>query len=249
MTRFQIVGIFEDKICTSTEFNGDGYFTGHGHEICSKFSEIKTEKGYVGLVSLINRTFRYERPLIYNNIEEQDLDFYNYAEGTDYYSVWFSDYLYIKNFTKEDKVIFDDKGTKIIIHPQGWVTLNFGELYVPRKEDEKYKNQPSNNIEINEEEVILCIIRNCGWDIDASEEDRDITLIKYSPAGEDLSFSVNKENIVEEIKQYAENFDVDEHVKMWIDAPGAPSSIRQLLEDAEWIENDLQELVEALERR
>ena len=33
MTRFQIVGIFEDKILTAGEFNGDGYFEGgHGEE-------------------------------------------------------------------------------------------------------------------------------------------------------------------------------------------------------------------------
>ena len=46
-------------------------------------------------------------------------------------------------------------------------------------------------------------------------------------------------------------FDVDEHVEMWIEARrngvrGVPSSIRELVEDAEDIDKMLEELADAL---
>ena len=53
------------------------------------------------------------------------------------------------------------------------------------------------------------------------------------------------DDLQRQVEEYANDFDVDEHVKLWIDGPGAPS-IRGLLEDAEWIEEDLQRLAEAL---
>lgn len=54
MTRFQIVGIFEDKILTAGEFNGDGYFDGMGKEVCREFAKITTEKEYRKLVKDTN---------------------------------------------------------------------------------------------------------------------------------------------------------------------------------------------------
>ena len=41
MTRFQIVGIFNDKVLTAGEFNGDGYFEGRGKEVCEGFAKIR----------------------------------------------------------------------------------------------------------------------------------------------------------------------------------------------------------------
>lgn len=76
---------------------------------------------------------------------------------------------------------------------------------------------------------------------------------KYSPAGEDFSISVsdNPETIVREVIKVAENFDVDEHVELWLDArksgvSGVPNSIRDLLEDAEAIQEMLCELSDKL---
>ena len=57
MTRFRIVGIFNDHICTSTEFNGDGYFEGHGHEICECF---ENSTSYKNILKDINESFEYE---------------------------------------------------------------------------------------------------------------------------------------------------------------------------------------------
>lgn len=82
-------------------------------------------------------------------------------------------------------------------------------------------------------------------------KDGSVDVAKQSPAGEDFSFGVSLENFVDEVKQYAAYFNVDEHVEMWIVARregvcGIPSSIRELVEDAEAIDKMLQELAAAL---
>lgn len=80
-------------------------------------------------------------------------------------------------------------------------------------------------------------------------KDGSVDLQKYSPAGEDFSFGVSLEKFVDEVKQYAAYFDVDEHVELWVESRGkrgVPSSIRTLVEDAEAIDKMLQELAAAL---
>lgn len=72
---------------------------------------------------------------------------------------------------------------------------------------------------------------------------------QYSPAGEDFSFYVNAEKAETEIYEYYDNFDVDDHIEMWVKArengtSGVPS-IRRLVEDAEAISEMLKELAEA----
>lgn len=77
-----------------------------------------------------------------------------------------------------------------------------------------------------------------------------IELEKHSPAGEDFSFTVSAENFVKNVKEYADNFDQEEHIEMWIEArrnkvAGVPS-IKELVKDAEDIDAMLKELAEAL---
>lgn len=70
-----------------------------------------------------------------------------------------------------------------------------------------------------------------------------------SPAGEDFWFSIMHDNNVEEaiveIKRYAYDFDTEEHVKMWIDGPGAPD-IETLVEDAKAIQEMLDEIADGV---
>lgn len=88
------------------------------------------------------------------------------------------------------------------------------------------------------------IVEQLNWIV--HDEDPDyIELEKYSPAGEDFIFSVEKENLVENVKAYAREFNVDEHVRLWIDGigeNGVPDSISALVEDAENIREMLFEL-------
>lgn len=76
---------------------------------------------------------------------------------------------------------------------------------------------------------------------------------QYSPAGEDFSFIVNTvtpKEIVEQVVEYADDFDIDEHIEMWIEAKrngvlGVPST-RELVCDAEDISKMLNTLTERL---
>lgn len=69
----------------------------------------------------------------------------------------------------------------------------------------------------------------------------------YTPAGEDFCFVVSKPNEHGELWDYANNFDVDEHVELWMDKRGkngVPQTVRELVEDAEWIRDRLLVLAE-----
>lgn len=82
-----------------------------------------------------------------------------------------------------------------------------------------------------------------------------ITLERFTPAGEDwcptIWFDGTNDGFVESVRELYEDFDVDEETEMWIEGRGKngiPSSIRVLVEDAEWKENTLGELAEELEK-
>ena len=101
---------------------------------------------------------------------------------------------------------------------------------------------------MNERKREIC--EELDWKVTAYE-DGTVELEKYSPAGEDFSFVVKADGFVENVKEYAAGFDVDEHIEMWIMAKrsgtqGVPSA-RELVHDAEDIDKMLQELAAALE--
>ena len=73
---------------------------------------------------------------------------------------------------------------------------------------------------------------------------RDIEF--YSPENEDVYETIwydgTDEGFIEAFRINAENFDPDEHAELWIESRGTngvPSSIRDLIEDADWIKNTL----------
>lgn len=81
-------------------------------------------------------------------------------------------------------------------------------------------------------------------------DDGRVELQWYSPAGEDFSICVNVDNFAESVSEYAENFDIDEHVEMWIDArrsgvSGVPSA-SELVKDSREIKKELRRLAKAL---
>jgi len=95
------------------------------------------------------------------------------------------------------------------------------------------------------------VCENLDWTV--REYENDIELQKYSPAGEDFFFTVNKENFLTEVINYAEYFDADEHAEMWVDnmhtVSGVPQSIRTLIDDADAIKEMLLELANKLSIR
>ncbi len=94
------------------------------------------------------------------------------------------------------------------------------------------------------------ICERLGWYV--LSEDNDIMLEQFSPAGEDFFFYADKKNFAESIREYAENFDPDEHAAMWIEnmktVKGVPQSIRVLIDDADTIKEMLAELSEQINK-
>lgn len=94
------------------------------------------------------------------------------------------------------------------------------------------------------------ICERLEWSV-IGDGDGLIELEKFSPAGEDFIVSVGADDFPQNIREYAEGFDEDEHIAMWIEARrngtrGVPTA-RELVEDAEAIQKMLDELADALE--
>lgn len=94
-----------------------------------------------------------------------------------------------------------------------------------------------------------------GWSV--YEDEYGWEFGQPSPAGEDFSFYVNKDGVgnaaslAHEIRQYANNFDIEEHVAMWLDGKcagtqGVPD-IKTLVEDADDIKEMIDELASQFE--
>ena len=69
----------------------------------------------------------------------------------------------------------------------------------------------------------------------------------YTDAGEDYSFYVTKDDPIEEIKSYCEDFDPEEHAASWFGGNGAPG-LRALLDDADRIAEELDNLKDVVQR-
>lgn len=85
-----------------------------------------------------------------------------------------------------------------------------------------------------------------GWNVSLDPfEEESVELQQHSPAGEDFSFTVDSTDFVESIREYARDFDPEEHAEMWIPhrgRNGVPYSIQDLLDDA----NDIKEMLKNL---
>lgn len=85
------------------------------------------------------------------------------------------------------------------------------------------------------------------------DEQYYVEINQSTPEGEDwwetIWFNGTNEGFIDGVKCRYLNFDVDEEVEVWIEGRGkngVPSSIRALVEDAEWKENKLEKLSDAL---
>ena len=108
-----------------------------------------------------------------------------------------------------------------------------------------------NNVNIDD---LLDKAEELGWCV--RESDTEWEFIQNSPAGEDFSFDVgaddvnNADDMVREIRSYANGFDAEEHAKMWIEAQGRVSGVpdlKTLVKDADDIKLMLNKLASAME--
>ena len=93
-----------------------------------------------------------------------------------------------------------------------------------------------------------------GWSY-RWDEGGGIELYKASPAGEDFGFDVyavkDAEDLADQIREYAIDFDPEDHVVMWLGAKKSGTSgvpgIKTLGKDADDIQEMLKELAGAME--
>lgn len=95
-----------------------------------------------------------------------------------------------------------------------------------------------------------------AW-IEESQNNRTyIEIGQHSPAGEDFSMIIDFDaenqcgSFLDELESYYEDFDIDEHIEMWVEAKrngtaGVPST-RELVKDAEAIDSMIFELLQAV---
>ena len=93
------------------------------------------------------------------------------------------------------------------------------------------------------------VLESLDWRICDYTGDGRIEIENYSPAGENLIVCVEVENFPESVYEYARDFDADEHAEMWVrhrGERGCPSSVRELIDDADAIKEMLEELADKL---
>lgn len=135
MTRGQIAIITDGGIMTSIEFNGDMYLDGgHGEDAINSLknsTDIATYQYEVAKFNMEHHHYNDCDRLTYE-LGEQALDF-----TKDYFDIWFSDYIYIKNLKKEIAELItetrdeNDKITgtkKVKLAPNEIAVLCFGKL-------------------------------------------------------------------------------------------------------------------------
>ena len=70
------------------------------------------------------------------------------------------------------------------------------------------------------EQKYIDVIEGLGWNILGDPNDACIELQQESPAGEDFVFGVDTADFLKEVIEYADDFDIDEHVELWVEHRG-----------------------------
>ena len=105
-------------------------------------------------------------------------------------------------------------------------------------------------------------IKSLGYSVQ-HEDGNTYTIGKNSPCGQDCYASIDTENdaelFLENIREYADDFDVSYEAYLWLDnsghgVNGAPYDMKDVYEDMEWwrdslieLEDDLQNMLYGLE--
>lgn len=147
MTRGQIAIIYKAygakekdiSVMTSIEFNGDMYLKdGHGNEVIRNLKKVYDVANYQFMVAKFNNDHHHycdcDR-LTYDATKEKAYRMLDFTK--DYFDIWFSDYVYLKNVSNETITIKSEKrndkgdilGTiETPITPNTIVVLCFGEI-------------------------------------------------------------------------------------------------------------------------
>lgn len=89
-----------------------------------------------------------------------------------------------------------------------------------------------------------------GWKVNYDSKSQYVELENSSPAGEDLVICIGgkkSDGFIKDLRDYYENFNSEKHALDWYGAKrGEPSSLRELLDDAEAIEEMIYSLYQKL---
>jgi hypothetical protein len=120
------------------------------------------------------------------------------------------------------------------------------------EEDIKESEETENKSDLDK---LIDHIENVGWWVNNESDDNELQLEigMMSDHGEDFFFTATGKDIEElknDIREYCYNFDIDEHVSMWIEASqngvaGVPGAV-DLVHDAESMSEYLEELADSL---
>ncbi|MDE6718028.1 MAG: hypothetical protein K2J70_07540, partial [Muribaculaceae bacterium] len=94
--------------------------------------------------------------------------------------------------------------------------------------------------------------------INYKEQNTEFEFSKYSPAGQDFSFSATLSDadittLIDDIENYYEDYDVDYQTYIWLDSfghgmNGSPYRLRDVLEDMEATEKMIGELLDNIKK-
>lgn len=125
---------------------------------------------------------------------------------------------------------------------------------VTRKEAEVQKREKE-PVEMSTDD--LCDeIGDAAWDNDWGVDwhDNSVTFSNHSPAGQDISFDIDfnsAADLQKQIVDYAESFDPEENVELWIEyrgKDGVPERVSEIVEDSEAIKRMFDVLAEAVKK-
>lgn len=140
MTRGKFVLITDKQVYISIEFNGDMYPDGHGVDAFRRLIRVNDVDEFMNEVSSFNNdNFQYREELVFMN----SLEWFKQAKDfrKDYFDMWFSDWLYIKNISSEPVEFItrsgaEGKSEKRKVMQGEVVAFNFGGN--PSQEDKDY---------------------------------------------------------------------------------------------------------------
>lgn len=247
MTRGQIVLLDNDGLYTSIEFNGEMHMNNYGKEVIDGLNAVKNRKDYEVLINEFNaKNFQYEGPLLEQLVSTDDegsdseIDYY-FDMSEYYFEKWNSDYLYIKNIScLKQKIRARDADCDIWLEPGQIIVLNFGRFI---NDTGNYKNPIC---EKSLSQRAYDHFEGLGWIVREHHNQDYFEIENYSPSGEDLCETLYKDRpILEQLTELADDFDPEAHAVMWYNTSGkgAPTSLRDLLKDADAIQQMYDDLV------
>lgn len=100
-------------------------------------------------------------------------------------------------------------------------------------------------------EKLLKKCKELGFTVTEADK-KYVCISQYSPEGQDCNVCVETENLIENLRTYAECFDVSEETHYWLDSfghgsNGAPYDMKDVYEDMQWWKDTLFKLVNQLE--